>query len=306
MSARWVAGAVRSKAIAQRRLGAAGARALAASPSLPAALQTLVAAPYRREVHVDQTLAQAQHAVRATLLWHLRVLAGWQPRSGVEVLRVLTGWFEVANVDEHLAGLSGVPTEPPYHLGTLATAWPRLREATSAREVRAELATSAWGDPGGETPYAIGLGMRVAWAERVSQLDGASAWAAGGAALLLARELFVHRQPVPETVAPTVDGLLGPDAREAVSLPDLARRVRPDGAWALAGVERETDLWRAQSAWWHRVEDDALAALRRPDLDGRLLLAAATVLAVDAWRTCAALELAARGGGPLEVFDDVA
>lgn len=306
MTVRWVAGAVRSKAIAQRRLGVAGARALAASPSLTAALQTLVAAPYRRDVHVDQTLEQAQHAIRSSLLWHLRVLAGWQPRSGVEALRILTGWFEIANVDEHLAALAGAPGEPPYHLGTLATAWPRLRETTSLRELRAELSTSAWGDPGGETPYAIGLGMRLSWADRVSQLDGATAWAVGGAALLLARELFLHRQPIPEQLAPMVDGLLGPDAREAVSLPDLARRVRPDAAWALAGAEREADLWRAQSAWWHRVEDDALAGLRRPDLDGRLLLAAAAVLAVDAWRTCAALELAARGGAPVEVFDDVA
>jgi len=30
------------------------------------------------------------------------------------------------------------------------------------------------------------------------------------------------------------------------------------------------------------------------------------VLAVDAWRGRAALELAARGGGPMEVFDAVA
>ena len=29
-------------------------------------------------------------------------------------------------------------------------------------------------------------------------------------------------------------------------------------------------------------------------------------MAVDAWRVRAALELAARGGGPLEVFDAVA
>lgn len=306
MTARWVAGAVRSKAIAQRRLGAAGARDLAASPSLQAALQTLAAAPYRRDVHVDQTLGQAQHAVRATLLWHLRVLAGWQPRSGVETLRVLAGWYEIANVDEHLADLAGRPAEPPYHLGTLASAWPRLRTTTSLRALREELSTSAWGDPGGDTPYAIGLGMRWRWAERVAAVDGAREWAAAGAALLLARQRFADRLPLPDDLVPTVDGLLGPDAREARGLPELAERLRLGAAWVLAGVDRVEDLWRAQSAWWHRVEDDALAALRRPQLDGRLLLAAVAVLAVDAWRTCAALEVAARGGSPLEVFDDVA
>ena len=42
----------------------------------------------------NQTLAQAQQAVAATLLWDLRAPAGWLPRDGVDWLRVLAGWFE--------------------------------------------------------------------------------------------------------------------------------------------------------------------------------------------------------------------
>ena len=49
---------------------------------LAQAEQILADSPYGHGVHVGQTLAEAEHALAATVLWHLRVLAGWQPRPG--------------------------------------------------------------------------------------------------------------------------------------------------------------------------------------------------------------------------------
>ena len=76
MSSSWVAGVVRAKALARRRLGAAGARAVATSPGLSAALAALVSSSYGHDVRPGQSLGAAQHAVAASLLWNMRVLAG--------------------------------------------------------------------------------------------------------------------------------------------------------------------------------------------------------------------------------------
>ena len=100
MSAGWVAGSVRAKALVRRRLGADGARRLAACGSLGDALGLLAATPYGANIRRDQPLAAAQHEVAGILLWDLRVLAGWLPRDGVRLLRTLGAWFELANVDE--------------------------------------------------------------------------------------------------------------------------------------------------------------------------------------------------------------
>src|SRR6266540_5688954 len=167
MSTAWVAGSVRATALSRRRLGLAGARALAASSSLAEAFPSLVATPYGHDVRTDQTLAEAQHAIGGTLLWHLRVLAGWLPREGADALRLLAGAFEIANVDEHLLELAGAPAPPPYHLGSLGTAWPRLARTTTTAEVRSVLRSSPWGDPGEASPRSIRIGMRLSWVARV-------------------------------------------------------------------------------------------------------------------------------------------
>ena len=118
MTASWVAASVRARGMARRRYGAAAARALAGSATLTEALSTLVDTPYGHDVRGDHSLAQAQHALGATVLWHLRVLAGWTPRQGARTLRAIAAGFEIANVDEHLRALRGHPTPPPYRLGT--------------------------------------------------------------------------------------------------------------------------------------------------------------------------------------------
>jgi hypothetical protein len=274
MSAGWVAGSVRAKALVRRRLGAGAARRLAASGSLGDALRILAATPYGAGIRPGQPLAAAQHEVAGTLLWDLRVLAGWLPRDGVRLLRTLGGWFEIANVDELLQSIAGLPAGPEFRLGALATAWPRLAQAASASELRTALAASAWRDPGQPTAQAIRLGMRSRWAARIAELgEPARTWAAGAAALLVPGEL-------------------------AGSAPARAR-------WVLAGITSPDGLWRAETALMARVEQDGLRLLRAPGLDRGVVLGAAAVMACHAWRIRAALELAARGGVPVEAFDEL-
>ena len=96
MSTSWVAGVVRAKALAGRRIGAGGVRALAGSPGVAQAVTALHLTPYGHDVRPGMGLAEAQHAVGASLLWNMRVLAGWLPRRGADVVRLLAAGFEVA------------------------------------------------------------------------------------------------------------------------------------------------------------------------------------------------------------------
>ena len=161
MTAGWVAGTVRARAMARRTLGAEAARQVAASRSLPAGQRMLQSTYFRDAAKTGLSLEMAQHVVAATILWDLRVLAGWLPRDGVSLLRLLAGWFEIANVEELLQAQAGLPAGPQFQLGALAMAWPRLSGARSTVELRRALAASAWGDPGGDTSRDIRLAMRA-------------------------------------------------------------------------------------------------------------------------------------------------
>jgi hypothetical protein len=297
---------VRAGSLARRRLGAAAARGLAASASLEGATAVLAATPYRHGVRAGQDLAGAQRGVTITLLWHLRVLAGWLPRDGERMLRLLAGWFEIANVDDLLQRLAGRPAEEPLQLGALATTWPRCAHARSAAELRTTLATSPWGDPGGATAREVQLGMRLSWAARLSRLDRAAPWAAGAAALLVARERFVAGRDLPATPRRQATRLLGQKALAATSLAELRRRLPDPAGWVLAGIEDPVDLWRAEAGWWSRVERDGFQLLDAARFGAAPVLGAVAVLSADAQRVRAALELAARGGRPLEVLDALA
>jgi hypothetical protein len=293
--------------MARRRLGREAIRELAASRTTELALEVLAASAYGHDVRPGMTVEQAQHAVRAALLWHLRVLAGWQPRAGAELVRRLAAWYEIANLNEQFRRLAGEPAEPAYELGALATSWRRLAACGSRAQVREVLATSRWGDPGGDGPHAVSLAMRFVWAQRVAALAAPVVpWAAGAAALLLARERLVADRTLPTSASRAAAALLGRRALDATSLGDLVTAASPDGAWVLEGIDEPTELWRAEASWWRRVESDGLALLRSTAADSRPLLGAIAVLAADAWRVCAALELSDRGGVPLEVFDAVA
>ena len=304
MSTAWVAGSVRAKAMARRRLGVAATRALARLPDLTTAVGSLSATPYGHDVCIGQTLAEAQHAVGATLLWHLRVLAGWVPREGADMLRILAGAFEIANVDEHLHALRGGPVEKPFQLGTLATAWGRLARTSSLDEMRDVLTASAWGAPGEDGAAALHVGLRLSWAERLhAGVPGAGAWAAGATALLVARETLVAGRRLPVTTARLVEALLGFGWQDARTPADLAAALPPEARWAIADLGSPDALWRAETAWWRRVEHDGFSLLRQPGFGTAAVVGSVAVLAADAWRVRAALEAAARGGRAPEVFD---
>jgi hypothetical protein len=72
------------------------------------------------------------------------------------------------------------------------------------------------------------------------------------------------------------------------------------------GVEDPDALWEAEARWWARVDHEGAALARRPVAGRPSIVGATALLAVDAWRVRAALELAARGGGPTEVLHAVA
>lgn len=313
VSTSWVAGVVRAKALARRRVGAGAARALATRPTLAEAVAALNATPYGHDVHPDARLVEAQHAVGATLLWNLRVLAGWLPRGGADVIRLLAAAFEVANLDEHLARLYAEPAGPSYPLGTLDTAWVRLSTTTTLAEIGDVLSTSSWRLRGATTRRDVQLGLRLAWSDAVAaRLPEAAAWARAAAALLVLRETCLEQRTLSPSLARRSSVVLGGAFVDLVAAGQtdvhvLQQHLAGDTRWVLAGLDRVEDLWRAEVTWWHRVEHDGFALLRGSSYDQRPVVGAVAVLAVDAWRTRAALEAAARGGAEArEVFDGVA
>ena len=320
MSSPWVAGVVRAKALARRRLGPAGVRAVATSPGLSQALTALASSSYGHDVRSGQSLGAAQHAVGASLLWNMRVLAGWLPRGHADVVRLFAAGFEAANIDEHLAALQhpstphGEPADPPYSLGMLDTSWSRLSSATTLTGIAEVLETSRWRLRGCRTPRELHLGLRLAWADAVvAGVPEAAGWARAGTALLVLKEVVLEGRRLTEPLALRASYVLGPTFVGALSgrPVDLAgvRADLPSGArWVLDGIDQIQDLWLGEAAWWHRVERDGFALLRGSAYDRGPVVGALAVLAVDAWRVRAALETAARGGaGPaLEAFDGVA
>jgi hypothetical protein len=292
--------------MARRRLGTSGVRTLAQSGSLTAATQILAASPYGRTLRLPAGVAEAQRAVLDALLWNLRVLAGWLPDEGVRSLRLLAGWFEIANVDEHLAQLTGRAGEPPYHLGVLASAWPRLERTGSAAELRSTLAESVWGDPGGDTVRDITLWMRIAWARRVAEgVPQARPWVLGATALLAAAQIYAAGRPLPERAAWGADRLLGREWTQADSVASLRARLPLKARWVLQGVDNPAQLWQAEAAWWRRVRRDGLKLLGGRFGPSRPIGAVA-LLAADAWQVRAALELAARPSTVEDILDVVA
>lgn len=306
MSARWVAGGVRARAMTRRRLGREAVRGLAGAPSLDAALAALVSTPYSHDVTRQASLAEAQRAVTSTVLWNCRVLSGWVPREGAAILRVLAGGLEIANVADLQLHWSGQRVPRPYALGGLATAWPRLASVTGPDQLQQTLAASPWGDPGGTDPHTVGLALRTALADRVTAaVPQARDWAAGATALLVAREL-VGGRTLPPRAALGAAHVLGARAPAAHDLPELADALPRGGRWALDGVSRPGDLWAAEARWWSRVENDAFGLVRGATEGPGVLVGAVALMATDAWRVCAALEIAARGGRSAEVLDAVA
>ncbi|MEU3885115.1 V-type ATPase subunit [Streptomyces sp. NPDC029041] len=306
MSAGWVAGVTRARALRTRCLGAEGIGEVAASPTLDDALRYLAATPYRHDVTPGATSAEGQRAVSATLLWHLRVLAGWQPATGADAIRALAAGFEISNTEHHLRALAADPRAlsprphvPPYRLGALAIAWTRLARTRTPSELRNALAASVWGDPGGDSSAAVATGMRVSAALRLATtVPDAARWAAARLALLFGREVFVVGRRMPDVSTRRAARLLGPRAVSAGSYADFRQALPATARWLLEDVDEPADLWRAEAGWWKAVERDGRELLRRSHFGPRPVVGTVAVLSADAWRTRGALELAGRGGGP--------
>jgi len=284
-------------------LGAGRTRALAAMGSLTDAQHALADTAYGRDISVGQPALDTDHAVSAALLWHLRVLAGWQPAQGAQAIRALAAGFEASNVVAHARRLAGAPARPYYMLGALATAWPRLSETSSLTQLRETLAQTVWGDPGSESPSDIALAVQIGWATRVARaVPEAWAWAHARLALTLARRRLLEQRELSEPVLLRARAVLGAAAaaNDLASFTDaLATRV----GWLFDGITDADGLWTAEARWWARVETDGLTVLGRGEFNRARTIGAVGVLGVDAWRCRAALAVASRGGGPMDVYD---
>ncbi len=305
MPASWVAASVRAKLLGNRRLGSGGAAAIANSGRLAAGLQLLTNSPYGADLTTDMTLEAAQRHVASTVLWNMRLIAGWLPPGGSATLQPLAAWFEIANIEERLAYMGGGGHPSPYQLGRLGIAWPGVSRSTTPDAVRAAIARSRWGDPGTSEPDVMVLAMRFRWAAWVATaVPDAALWAATASALLAARVRFSpSRVSLQQTARPYG---LPAGWRQASSLGELRAIMPRQTAWVLDGVEDVSGLWQAEARWWSRLRKDASEMLVRSRYGPTVVVAVVAMLAHDAWLARAALAAAARGQLGKRAFDAVA
>ena len=106
-----------------------------------------------------------------TLLWDLRVLAGWLPQDGVRLLRCSPAGSSSRTSRRCSSRSRAGRPDAEFELGALATAWPRLRQATASAGCAPRLPLRP-GRIRARTAPAVRLGMRVRWAARVAAGDG--------------------------------------------------------------------------------------------------------------------------------------
>jgi hypothetical protein len=295
VKASWVAGAVRARLLADRRLGRERALEVGTAESLPTAVALLTGSRFGFDSHPEATRAEIERAIAASLLLELRILAGWLPRTALELMRALAAWFELANIEERLTYLKGAQLRPPFALGALGVAWTRAGSSQTPAEVREALAASLWGDPGGDTPATVHRWLRLAWARRLAdEAPEAREWIAGAVALFVANDLSSAVEPG-DRARRIVSRFLGSGWEQARTLEQLAAVLPPSAAWPLTEVSGSEDLWRAEVRWWDRLEHDAEAMLRRPRDARAVVIGAIALLAADARWATAAIEAAARG-----------
>ncbi|WP_028267547.1 V-type ATPase subunit [Arthrobacter sp. MA-N2] len=308
MKADWVAASVRSRAMAERRVGAGSSREMAAQPTLDHALALLQESSYAERLRGNPGLPAAERAIHESVLWQLRVLAGWLPASGTSLARAAAGIFEIENVMALARRLAGGAESPePYHLGALATAWPRLQSAGSSEELAAALHASAWGDVGVARPGDLKDALTVAWARRLAAVaPAARPWCGAACVLVAARILTVDGATPPAPVLRLLGPVIGRSWQDAKGLAEFSSALPPGLRNVVVGIESPTDLWRAEARARVAVERDAFQLLRRPMPGPDVVLGAIAVLFTDAWRIRAALTAAAAGAGSSEVLDEAA
>lgn len=308
MKADWVAASVRARSMAHRRVGAGGSRAVAAQPTLERALSALQESSYAERLRGAPGLAAAERALQETVLWQLRVLAGWLPAAGTALARAAAGAFEIENIVALAHQLAGGEKAPePYHLGALATAWPRLRSAGTGEELATILRATAWGNVGAAGPGALRDGLAVAWLRRLAAVaPPARPWCGTVCALTAARMLTVDGVMPTAPVLHLMRPVLGSSWESATSLAGFTSALPPSLRTVLAGIAAPKDLWRAEARACAAVEKDGFHLLRGSMPGPDIVLGAIAVLSTDAWRVRAALTAAAAGTGSSEVLDEAA
>lgn len=304
MNPGFVAGSVRARLLLEHRVGPDAARELARSASLGEALAALAGRGYVVAERQSASLEDAQRSVASSVALAVRLLAAWLPRGGASGVRALGSWFELANIEDRIAYLAGSELRPPFELGVLSSAWHAAASAEDTAELRSVLARSTWRDPGSDDPEEILLALRLSWAKRVAeQVPSARAWAAGAVAVLLAAELLLaHRRFDPAVVRRAGLGTSWP---QATTVAELRARLPGWAAWPLDGIDEADELWRAQPAWWRRIDVDARAMTRARLDSADVVVGAVALLALDAVRVNAALAVVALGGSDAarEVLD---
>ena len=308
MKADWVAASVRARSMAQRRAGAGTSRAMAVQPTLDSAVALLQDSSYGQRMAAARGLASAERAVQDTVLWQLRVLAGWLPASGTALARAAAGTYEIENIAalaHHLAG--GGPTPEFYALGALATAWPRLRTAGSAEELAAILRASAWGDVGTVEPGPMRDALTVAWARRLAASAAAARpWCGAVCVLTAARIALIDVAAPTAQVLHLLRPVLGSSWETASGIDGFTAALPRSLQGVVVGVASPKDLWRAEARAHAAAENDGFRLLRGSMPGPDVVLGAIAVLALDAWRVRAALAAASAGGGSSEVLDAAA
>ena len=307
MSSGWVAASVRVRGLVEGRAGAGACREAAGAHGVPAAVSVLAASAYGERLTAVDDLLAAQRAVAETVLWQVRVLAGWLPPAGTRLAVVAAALFERQNVVARYRELTeGVPAGEPFTLGSLATAWPAVSVATTPTDLLAALRRSPWGDlgeAGAVRPLAdamtLSLSRRLALAVPVAR-----GWCEAACALVAARRLLVDGIAPDETFVRLSRPLIGDRWTSTGNPAELASALPAAARSVLAAAGSAEDLWRAEIALAGTIADEGARLLRRREPSAEVVAGGLAVVLVDAWRARAALA-AAEAGRP-EVFDVVA
>jgi hypothetical protein len=306
VSAGWVAAQVRSQSLASHCIGPAGARELAGAGSLDGALAILAQSSYGERLRPGLDLAAVEHEVLSSVLWNLRVLAGWSPALGASRLRACAGVFELMNLQGDLARIGGQPRSAPFELGSLASV--SSRSPLTILELREVLRRSPWGDPGATDAAGVSIALQFTFARRlVDGVPEASQWAQSYCALIVSRLIAAaHPLETDSTSAANVRAILGSRVLASTTLDQLRAALPRDVASMFQGVTGPSDLWLAEVRWRSRLWDEALEQLRSGGAGPGTVVAAVAALLADALRVRTALEIAARAGRGIEVLDAVA
>ncbi len=304
MSAGWVAASVRVRALAAGRAGEEGAARLAAVRSWREAEDLLARWSYGVRA-ADATGPEGlQRAVRETLLWQLRVLAGWAPAAGTGILRAAAARFERDNILARLRELDGGSRAAPYDLGAMETSWGLLRRAETPDQLRASLARTSWGEvPAGEADQLADLLTAACLTRYAQAAPAARTWCARALALAVARLRFVDGVHPGPTLRQRVGPLLGHAWEGTTDLPSFATGLPTGASAAFSGVSSPSGLWRAEARTYAAMEAEAAAMLRQGSPGPDVVVAGIALLSADAWRVQAAIATIGQGPAAREVLD---